>query len=551
MNKVAIILCIACLSCIDSVSANAGKILFAIGDVQIKNSQSLKASKGDNVLEGDTIVTGEKSRAQLLMSDGARVSIRANSQLIIEQYQYSSQNQNQNQVSTTQAKSSMNLLKGGFRTITGAVASGPDKSGYEVKTAVATIGIRGTDYTVLYCEDDCLSLDPKNNEPIKNGLYAGVSKGAIVLNNSAGQLFLNPSESGFVQTSFKAPVKLLGPPSSLFGETTATQKSQDEEEADSDASDEASTDEAIVTEITSVSNTVQVSAPISKPNNTSETSSTDGANNTTTNTSDVIITKVIKDDNGDDVVIDSGEAPEIVASSQTVIATSELLANTTIAQSINDAKDNQYDSNGNLTSFSTLLADQVAQLSIGTASQKNLGYDVVSGFRWGRWSNGTAIINGANLDLSQQSIHWLTNESFDPSIALTKTGQVSYSLIGNTDPTNNHGERGILGNATFSADFTNQTVTNELLIGISGLVWRAVGQGSISNGFSAFSGRYDQVEIDAVAGGSGQFSGFFSSSKTADNFPTAAGLVYSIMNPSAEDIVSGTVVFSNPKFKNR
>ena len=94
-------------------------------------------------------------------------------------------------------------------------------------------------------------------------------------------------------------------------------------------------------------------------------------------------------------------------------------------------------------------------------------------------------------------------------------------------------------------------MTNELLIGIRGLVWRAIGQGSISNGFNAFTGRYDQVEIDAVAGGSGQFSGFFSSSRTTDNLPSAAGLVYSIISPSAEDIVSGTVVFSNPKFQNR
>ncbi|OUL58758.1 FecR family protein [Pseudoalteromonas ulvae] len=546
MNKIAFFLCIVCFSCVNSVSANAGKVLFAIGDVQIKNAQTIKVSKGDNVNEGDTIITGDKSRAQLLMSDGARVSIRANSQLTISQYQYSEQGQSQ--VSTTQAKSSMSLLKGGFRTITGAVASGPDKSGYEVKTAVATIGIRGTDYTILYCDDDCLSLDQKNNQPIKNGLYAGVSKGAIVLNNSAGQLLLNPSESGFVQTSFVAPVKLLGPPSSLFGETTATQKSQDEEEAEADASDEVSTEDIIVTEIASVSNEVQISAPISKPSSAAETDTT---NNPTTNTNDIVITKVIKDDNGDDVTIDGGEAPEIVASSQTVIATSNLLANEAIAQPINDAKDNQFDNNGNLTQFSTLLSEQVAQLSIGTASQKNVGYDAVSGFRWGRWSNGTATINGANLDLTQQSIHWLSNESFDPSIALTKTGQVSYSLIGNTDPTNNHGDRGILGNATFSADFTNQTVSNELLIGIRGLVWRAVGQGSISNGFNAFSGTYDQVVIDAVSGGSGQFSGFFSSSKTTDNLPTAAGLVYSIMNPSAEDIVSGTVVFSNPQFKNR
>ena len=527
--------------------AEAGKVIFAIGDVVVQNQQRVAVKKGDSIEVGDTVITGDKSRAQLIMSDGARISIRANSELLIEQYAYNANEANQ--VSATQSKSSMSLLKGGFRTITGAVASGQDKSGYEVKTAVATIGIRGTDYTILLCNDDCISLGVDSNENIKNGLYAGVSKGAIVLKNSAGELFLNPAESGFVKNISSFPVKLLGPPSSLFGETTATKKSQEQEQESSDTSDVTAVEEIVASSLETQIEQI-TSQPIQTELKTDITITQNDAEVAITQP-EITTPKVIQGNDGTDIPITDGQPPIIPPSSQTAFSLASMNNTSGITQQIEDTTKNILDSDNNLVGFSALNNGRFQQLAIGTASQKNLGFDQRSGFRWGRWSNGIALIDNTALDLNQQSLHWLNNTDFDPSIALPKSGLVSYSLIGNTDPTNNHGARGILGNATFTADFTNQQVQSQLLIGISGLVWRASGTGSIANGFNSFSGLYNSVNIDAKDGGTGQFSGFFSSKQNELQLPNAAGLVYSLSNLTGDDIVSGAVVFSHPKYQNR
>src|SRR5688500_6033271 len=67
-----------------AVSA-AGKVLLVSGTVSVegRNSRALKA--GDAVEIGDTVVTDEQSRVQLLMADGARIALRASSQFRIDE----------------------------------------------------------------------------------------------------------------------------------------------------------------------------------------------------------------------------------------------------------------------------------------------------------------------------------------------------------------------------------------------------------------------------------------------------------------------------------
>ena len=65
----------------DALAAEAGSVLFARGDVPADSEPPVSLAKGDAVLDDDTIATGEASRAQLPMTDGAKIAIRPNSRL--------------------------------------------------------------------------------------------------------------------------------------------------------------------------------------------------------------------------------------------------------------------------------------------------------------------------------------------------------------------------------------------------------------------------------------------------------------------------------------
>ena len=100
--------------------------------------------QGDTVFVSDTVKTGDKSFAVLQFIDGAKVTVRPNSTMLIEEYAYTGSDQDAARLS---------LVEGGLRVITGAMAkSHPDN--YKVKTPVALMGVRGTEFAVMLCGDN-------------------------------------------------------------------------------------------------------------------------------------------------------------------------------------------------------------------------------------------------------------------------------------------------------------------------------------------------------------------------------------------------------------
>ena len=101
------------------------------------------------VSEGDLLVTAKDSYAQVVMNDGTKMTMRPNSNLKIESYKFK---QNEPQADAAVFR----LLKGGFRTVTGLIGKRGNKDAYKLRTATATIGIRGTDFTSRLCATkDC------------------------------------------------------------------------------------------------------------------------------------------------------------------------------------------------------------------------------------------------------------------------------------------------------------------------------------------------------------------------------------------------------------
>ncbi len=123
--------------------APAARVDFAIGNPTAlgPNGQVRPLKKGAEVGQGDTINTAD-GRVQLRFVDGAYVSLQPQSQFRIDEFRYNGQQDGSE-------KGFFSLLKGGLRTITGLVGRN-NKSAYQVTTTVATIGIRGTEYTISY-----------------------------------------------------------------------------------------------------------------------------------------------------------------------------------------------------------------------------------------------------------------------------------------------------------------------------------------------------------------------------------------------------------------
>src|SRR4051794_27515914 len=154
------------LSCAQvAQAAPAALVEFAIGNVSALNSAGIsrRLDKGAEVQAGDTVDTGT-GRAQLRFSDGAYISLQPGSQFRIDEYNYSGK-------SDDSERGFFSLLKGGMRTITGLIGRSHRRN-YQVRVPVATIGIRGTEYTLLY-----------------DGVATGsVGEGAISVCNGAGCL---------------------------------------------------------------------------------------------------------------------------------------------------------------------------------------------------------------------------------------------------------------------------------------------------------------------------------------------------------------------------
>ena len=101
------------------------------------HDSSENLGKGVTVRVGDRIVTGRNARVLLKMKDGAEITLGAETEFVITDYRYSK--------TARQGSAALELVRGAFRAVTGAIGKLKGRD-FKVKTAAATIGIRGTDF---------------------------------------------------------------------------------------------------------------------------------------------------------------------------------------------------------------------------------------------------------------------------------------------------------------------------------------------------------------------------------------------------------------------
>ena len=148
---------------------NVGTVIMARGEVTaLQLQQDVRVLKRRSpVYMQDTVTTGNNSKVQIRFNDDALLALNANSSLVVHQYQQQATRHDQPEVV-------MQLIEGGFRTLTGSLGKGT-AAAYRVDTPVGSIGIRGTLYSAL--------LD-------KGRLLLGVWQGTISITTDAGDFVL-------------------------------------------------------------------------------------------------------------------------------------------------------------------------------------------------------------------------------------------------------------------------------------------------------------------------------------------------------------------------
>ncbi|MDH4189316.1 MAG: FecR family protein [Betaproteobacteria bacterium] len=225
----------------------AGRVLVSIGDVVAqRGGQAVPLAAGSAVASGDTIRLGPASNAQVLMTDESIISLRERTVFRLDDYVYSGKIDGSE-------KSIFSLLAGGMRTVTGLIGRLHSRDKYELRTPTATIGIRGTHYTLLVCNNDCgqtalgardgvvlaeaggvvsdagplAQISAPGGGSIPNGTYGGVTDGRIGVLNNTGEHEFGAQEFFHVASLMSAPERLLAPPSFLYDRLSGRSRSKE------------------------------------------------------------------------------------------------------------------------------------------------------------------------------------------------------------------------------------------------------------------------------------------------------------------------------------
>lgn len=183
--------------------SDAGTVKNLTGTLTAKNSGgALRTLAQKDVIHiGDTLYTGHESYAKVLFKDGGEVILRSDTHFLVSTFHFDEQHPEKDAVG-------FSLLKGSLRALTGLISKRGDKDSYEMKTPVATIGIRGTDYALQICRNDCEGNKTADGKTPRNGLHSQVNTGAILERNKAGGLQIDGGEFAYVANEDSLPEKV-------------------------------------------------------------------------------------------------------------------------------------------------------------------------------------------------------------------------------------------------------------------------------------------------------------------------------------------------------
>lgn len=183
-----------------------GTVQHLSGTLSVQRADGTVAllSEKSQVRVGDVVSTERDSYAQVRFSDGGNVTLRPNTQIKIEGYEFSDAKPERDNFV-------MALLKGGMRAVTGLVGKRANRDAYRLRTATATVGIRGTDFVAIVIP---FAPPGQTPPPVEPGTYVQVAEGAIGMIAGGAELLVGAGQTGF-NGGTELPARLIPPPPNL------------------------------------------------------------------------------------------------------------------------------------------------------------------------------------------------------------------------------------------------------------------------------------------------------------------------------------------------
>lgn len=475
-----------------TVSAHAevvGRVIALAGDATtLRQGREIPLTLGAPVESGDLLKLGAPGNLQVRFNDEAIVALRSNSQLRIDNYAFANKPESDSSI--------MSLLKGGMRTITGVIGR-VSRGNYAVNTPTSTIGIRGTHFTLVQCDNDCINAD---GSTAANGTFGGISDGRIAVTNDAGEREFGKNEFFFVANRAVLPESLLAPPSflrdRLDGQAKAGGKGR----------------------------------------------GTPGGNEAVTG---------LTDDNPAESTVPQPVADlptQLVPQTALVLASEQpFVTQSTVnpfVAYVNFALAGVNYSGGGAFGESTLLladAERIAEIErlqaifpVALSMSTDIGYSDAAGqVHWGHWFGPDGTIGGYGE-------HWVVGNP-TPLSGIPSAGIYAYDWVGGTRPTDNLGNIGtIISAGSLTVDFTSQRVNSlspfawtvgghAYSLTVSDLLWGVGGSGTKT--LSCESCTSSSVEVEGQFTGSvaqGIIAGIYTSATYAGGevHQTASAQVY-------------------------
>ncbi|MCX7170394.1 MAG: FecR family protein [Proteobacteria bacterium] len=207
-----------------------GEVIFAIGDAKAVDAAGTHAvRKGDKVMVGQTLTSGDSGHIHVRFVDKAFVSVRPHSTLRIDTYTYSAEKPAASFVKFT-------LATGTARLITGA-AGHAAKENFRLNTPVAAIGVRGTDFVVnttaettrVSVNEGAIAMSPLSGDCRADGFGPCQSDLARQLTSSTANAYLelrSRSAAPVLQSTDAEAPNRVTPPRPEEPRTTVPDKSQ-------------------------------------------------------------------------------------------------------------------------------------------------------------------------------------------------------------------------------------------------------------------------------------------------------------------------------------
>lgn len=178
--------------------ANIGTVMVMTGKADIKrNAKLISVHSGTDIEKGDEIITKLKTKVQVLLNDDTAITIGPNSSFAFIDYFYDK---------TKTSKLTMKATRGFFRSVTGKIGKIAHER-FKVETNMATIGVRGTDFSALLRDTQSFYKCHSGEITVSFGdkVKSVVAGEQIALNLEGGQIKEKVSKSKNITQGAQSP----------------------------------------------------------------------------------------------------------------------------------------------------------------------------------------------------------------------------------------------------------------------------------------------------------------------------------------------------------